>query len=116
MQIDCIHIDSDRLKENYDLSPCLVSLKIETQMKKPLQFNTSQGTQFCQPKNVLRVFRRRLVSRDLIFLCFCKLISKFTKGCLVLVGKDIELDAVGRQFEPYPYRRMRLHAGGALVV
>ena len=30
-------------------------------------------------------------------------------GCLVLVGKDIELDAVGRQFEPYPYRRLRLH-------
>ena len=30
------------------------------------------------------------------------------------VGKDIELDAVGRQFEPYrPYRRMNLHAGGA---
>ena len=28
------------------------------------------------------------------------------------VGKDIELDSVGRQFEPYPYRRMRLHAGG----
>ena len=30
----------------------------------------------------------------------------------------IELDAVGRQFEPYPYCRimMRLHAGGALVV
>ena len=34
-------------------------------------------------------------------------------------GKDIELrelDAVGRQFEPYPYRQMRLHAGSALVV
>ena len=35
-------------------------------------------------------------------------------------GKDTELDsesdAVGRKFEPYPYRRMRLHAGGALVV
>ena len=30
----------------------------------------------------------------------------------------IELDAVGRQFEPYPYRRIRWHAGvvGALVV
>ena len=36
--------------------------------------------------------------------------------CLVLVGIDKELDAAGRQFEPYPYRRMRLHAGGALVV
>ena len=35
--------------------------------------------------------------------------------CLVIVGNDIELDAVGSQFEPYPYRRMRLHAGGALV-
>ena len=35
---------------------------------------------------------------------------------LVLVGKDIELDAVGRQFVPYPYLRMRLHAGGAFVV
>ena len=32
-------------------------------------------------------------------------------GCLVLVGKDIELDAFGRQFEPDC-----LHAGGALVV
>ena len=33
-----------------------------------------------------------------------------------LSGKDI--DAVGRQFEPYPYRRIHLHAqaGGALVV
>ena len=31
------------------------------------------------------------------------------KGCLVQVGKDIELDAVGRQFEPYAYRRLRLH-------
>ena len=29
---------------------------------------------------------------------------------------NIELDAVGRQLEPYPYRRMRLHAGGTLVV
>ena len=57
-----------------------------------------------------------LVLGNLIFLCFCKLISKFTKECLVLVGKDIELDAIGRHFEPYPYRRMRLHAGGALVV
>ena len=38
------------------------------------------------------------------------------KGCLVLVGNDIELDAIGRQFEPYLYRRMRSHAGGALVV
>ena len=27
-----------------------------------------------------------------------------------------ELDAVGRQFEPCPYRRMRLHAVGAPVV
>ena len=35
---------------------------------------------------------------------------------LVLVGKVIELDAVGRQFVPYPYLRMRLHAGSALVV
>ena len=35
-------------------------------------------------------------------------------GCLVLVGKDLELDAVGGQFEPYPYHQMRLHAGGAL--
>ena len=31
-------------------------------------------------------------------------------------GKDIEVDAVGRQFEPYPYHQMRLHTGGALVV
>ena len=31
------------------------------------------------------------------------------QGCLVLVGEDIELDAVGRQFEPCPYRRLRLH-------
>ena len=33
----------------------------------------------------------------------------------VLVGKDIELDAVVRQFERYPDSRMHLHAGGALV-
>ena len=35
-------------------------------------------------------------------------------GFLVLVGKDSELDAVGRQFdsEPYPYRRMRVARGG----
>ena len=26
------------------------------------------------------------------------------------------MDAVGRQFEPYPYRRMRLQAGGAALV
>ena len=33
------------------------------------------------------------------------------QGCLVLVGKDtgIELDAVGRQLEPYPYRQWCLH-------
>ena len=37
-------------------------------------------------------------------------------GCLVLVGKDIELDGIGRQFESYPYRQMRLHAGGSFVV
>ena len=30
----------------------------------------------------------------------------FIEGCLVLVGKDIELDAVGRQFESFPYHRM----------
>ena len=39
-----------------------------------------------------------------------------TEEFLVLVGKDIEPDAVDRQFEPYPYRRMRLYAGGAHVV
>ena len=36
-----------------------------------------------------------------------------------LVGTDIELDAVGREFESYltvAYSRMRLRAGGALVV
>ena len=27
--------------------------------------------------------------------------SLVPRRCLVLVGKDIELDAVGRQFEPY---------------
>ena len=27
------------------------------------------------------------------------------KGCLSLEAKDIELDAVGGQFEPYPYSR-----------
>ena len=31
------------------------------------------------------------------------------KGYLGPVGKDIELDAVGRQFETYPYRLLRLH-------
>ena len=46
---------------------------------------------------------------------FAILSRLFSEGCLVLVGKDIELDAVGRQFEPYLYRRMRLHACGALV-
>ena len=25
------------------------------------------------------------------------------------LGKDMQLDAVGRQFEPYLYRRLRLH-------
>ena len=39
-----------------------------------------------------------------------------SEGMSWLSGIDIELDAVGRQFEPYPYRQMRLHAGGALVV
>ena len=43
-------------------------------------------------------------------------LEAFKLGCLVLVGNDIELDAIGRQFEPYLYRRMRSHAGGALVV
>ena len=33
-----------------------------------------------------------------------------------LVGKDIVLDAVCRQFEPYPYSLMCLHVSGALVV
>ena len=42
--------------------------------------------------------------------------SSESEECLVLVGKDIELDAVGRQFEPYPYRRMHLHSGVSLVV
>ena len=36
--------------------------------------------------------------------------------CLVQVGKDMELDAVGSKFEPCPYSRKRLHAGGAHVV
>ena len=31
------------------------------------------------------------------------------KGYLGPVGKDIELDAVGRQFETHPYRLLRLH-------
>ena len=30
------------------------------------------------------------------------------KGYLVLVGKDIELDVVSCQFEPYPYSQMSL--------
>ena len=38
------------------------------------------------------------------------------QGYLVLVGKDIELDDVDHQFEPYPYCLMCLHAGGALVM
>ena len=35
-----------------------------------------------------------------------------TVKVIVLLDNDIELDAVGRQFEPYPssYRRMSLHA------
>ena len=36
--------------------------------------------------------------------------------CPILVGKDIKQDAVGGQFEPYHYCRMRMHSGGALVV
>ena len=36
------------------------------------------------------------------------------QGCLVLDGKDIELDVGGRQLEPDPYRRMRLHAGASI--
>ena len=35
------------------------------------------------------------------------------EGCLGLVGKNMEPDAVGRQFRPY--RLQRLH-GGALMV
>ena len=46
-------------------------------------------------------------------LCF---IHVYREGCLVLVGKGIELDAVCRQFEPYPYHQMRLNAHGAFVV
>ena len=38
------------------------------------------------------------------------------KGCLVLVGKDIDLDVVSHQLEPYPYRRMCLNIGSTLVV
>ena len=41
------------------------------------------------------------------------------QGCLSMScpsWQDIELDDVGRQLEAYPYLRMRLHAGGALVV
>ena len=32
------------------------------------------------------------------------LASHETEGCLVQVGNDIELDTVGRQFEPYRWR------------
>ena len=39
-----------------------------------------------------------------------------TEGCLVLVGKDVELDVIVCQFQPYPYHRMHLHADDALVV
>ena len=35
---------------------------------------------------------------------------------VTLVGKDIELDAVNRQFEPYLTAGCVWHAGGALVV
>ena len=42
--------------------------------------------------------------------------SRILFGSLVLIGKNSALDAVDRQFEPYPDRRMRLDTGGALVV
>ena len=35
--------------------------------------------------------------------------------CIVLVGKNIELDAICHQFEPYPYLQMCLHAGVAAL-
>ena len=44
--------------------------------------------------------RRGLVPvKDLVTICISFLLS-YGKGCLVLVGKDIELDTVGRPFEP----------------
>ena len=40
----------------------------------------------------------------------CQLrVSQLVSSSLVQVGKDIELDAVGLQFDPYPYRLLRLH-------
>ena len=36
--------------------------------------------------------------------------------CIVLVGKNIQLDAICHQFEPYPYRQMCLHAGVTALV
>ena len=37
--------------------------------------------------------------------------GKMLQGCLVQVGNDIELDTVGRQFEPSRRRRNRSHCG-----
>ena len=37
-------------------------------------------------------------------------LSKYRVSC----WQGLELNAVGRQFEPYSYRRMRLHAGAPL--
>ena len=44
---------------------------------------------------------------------FKKIFTQWLEG-MSLVVKDIELDAVSCQFEPYPHCRTCLHAGGAL--
>ena len=51
-------------------------------------------------------------------LCFFITWTEKAPPALITKSMDahpLELDA-SSNFEPYPYRRMRLHAGGALVV
>ena len=40
---------------------------------------------------------------EILFKYIVFLFTLGVEGCLVLVGKEIELDAVGRQFEPHPF-------------
>ena len=43
-------------------------------------------------------------------------LGSICKRCLGLVGKEIDLDAVDRQFQSYCDRRMHVGHGGALMV
>ena len=113
-----------KVRNKLQFSTCIEGYKyvyvhISTDLKDQKKSQTSKNVLFCNQGNCgnpsqLLVHIQWCLMNDISKMMWT---GKKTKIILrarlvknvVLVGKDIEQDAVGRQFEPFPYRRLSLH-------